>query len=554
MGIGMRKFVIAPNGKAMPMTPGMDKAMWTAYAAGNGIELDARNMPRDIRDARTNVSTDVALIDRGLRLTSDKIVWEGRRVNKLTEEGQKYIAEELNAAWDAAIIEDRERQPVTVKAAQSDDAPQGHPDGICGDWTCPECGTPEDAPYPMEGRMGLTAKGQAKVKAAEIRNLRGLSAGQVAYLGMAKTDRTAKWNHASLHGRAGLMVAERRLSDAWDEALAYEAAREQTKAAQLAYLKSIPGRVICVTWDCDAPATMIVTLTGNPPAIRTEHCRQHADALSESPFFASMEPIRLSIGPTPVADLETDDASLVAACLASQARADREAEKIADRIGVDRSHVAPAPADDSRRMAEAMRGRTASTWTADDCDHVPPMVNCWCSLLGTPVEPSSPDGGHTWAEGMCRSMESLCVHAATVRLHCCGVLVCSTHAASWLIGPCGHCGSVMSAPLAEFDAALATLDRAIDLADDLASSIESDGPDDLASFPAGSRASVKPTIPAWPRFGVHVEWWDDRSVKAVIGSYDTWEQAAHEVERLKRLGRFEYVHGIIALYGSETDV
>jgi len=44
------------------------------------------------------------------------------------------------------------------------------------------------------------------------------------------------------------------------------------------------------------------------------------------------------------------------------------------------------------------------------------------------------------------------------------------------------------------------------------------------------------------------------SVAAVIGSHETWEIAIEEMKRLKRLDRFDRITGTIALYGSDSDV
>lgn len=641
----------------MKLTKSMEKAMWEAYAASKGYDLDHSNTPRDIRDARPNVSTDVALIERGLRLTSDKILWERHRVNKvnkLTEAGVAWIGDRLAEAEAEAIVESRDRETPTVVEAtvttsdvqlavlvkiarheidgtfslgwqvkhsevdavmdlwnlglviptreipgredslgwsttehgmswirevdEADantailaDAPQGHPDGSCGDWTCPECGDGGDA-------MDAADSGSS---AAELRatyeifesGATDLRSARPMYIGTDRVTAQMAGTVVSVFVGLKLMYNDELPSDlepgspdfyAWVRGMATSVSdltpADRARRNTLAYLartadqgttaEEIPNRVVCETWDCDALATDIVTLTGNPPAVRTEHCRQHAIDLSESPFFASMEAIRLSIPAAETATVWCEAAGHVG-----------EHHSTTDCIHPHYTgRHADRPAADTRAMAASLRGQTVRQWTADDCDHVPPLVGCWCALLRIGHEAPTPTGQ------VCMATDYECLGPVTAYLACCSTPVCSPHAVDSISGPCPACGSVMSAPLAAFDAAMATLDTAIIRADELVVDLEAELGPPLAAWVAREGHDAYQSHPersgdsrpddeslAAPTFGVVVEWWDEdrgMAMRAVIGSHETWEIAVGEMARIKRLDRFDHVTSTIALYPS----
>lgn len=311
---------------------------------------------------------------------------------------------------------------------------------------------------------------------------------------------------------------------------------EETKAAQLAYLRSIPGRMPncnCSTLghadDCPAkvdPRTLTADDPRNGDVVdldRLDRLMRHRDHGHDVLNDAVMEACEIDGPPT------------------------------------------PEPTPDTRHMAKTMWIGGNDTWTPEHCHHIPPLNGCWCAVNGSTFgdleiideTPSLP----VWSEGMCWAVESLCYSTGVTRLACCGLLLCSSHARQAADDVCPNCGLMMSAPLAAFDAAEQAL------RDNEALTVATGG--DLAApdwtsdswVSDGYALSVqRPDVPAsrpvWPRYGVTVEWWDDEagcSRQGVIGSYDTWEIAVAEMARLKRVDRFDRVTGTIALYGSLED-
>jgi hypothetical protein len=312
---------------------------------------------------------------------------------------------------------------------------------------------------------------------------------------------------------------------------------EETKAAQLAYLRSIPGRMptTCETYECNDVPTVVVTLGSGNARSETRHCDRHGFDLQESAFFQNIRSISPLVTPKPIPAVAkppfTPDAAeerLVASCLKSQALADEETN--------------------ARALAAKLHKR-AGSWAAEHCHHVPPLAGCWCAILGTPIPVPTVTRDAPGLAPRCQGSQlSLCTAASTAYLACCGAPMCSHHAAETITEACPVCGSVMSAPLAAFDAASEAQGSP-------AYRPILSGRDIRDESPITSTLTVDSRRePSGPRYGVSVEWWDDRAVRAVIGSYETWETAAHEVERLKRLERFEFVHGIVALYASEGDI
>jgi hypothetical protein len=162
-----------------------------------------------------------------------------------------------------------------------------------------------------------------------------------------------------------------------------------------------------------------------------------------------------------------------------------------------------------------------------------------------------------WSEGMCRTMSTLCTNLGTVRLACCAILVCSGHALVTTLRPCADCGKAMSAQPPAYDEADIVASRAEEPIDETPES-----PDDWFVYQTHPERAVDltPVVPS-VEYGVSVEWWEDQNdaghggaKRGVIGRYAAWEQAAEEVRRLKRLERFEFVHGVIPLYATERDV
>jgi hypothetical protein len=113
----------------------------------------------------------------------------------------------------------------------------------------------------------------------------------------------------------------------------------------------------------------------------------------------------------------------------------------------------------TRALAKTLHGRVASGWNARDCDHVPPITGCWCALLSAPLAdisqfeqvPFSMAPPLVDVEPMCAAMDYPCAGVVVTTLACCSTPVCSAHAADTIDGPCPACGSTMTTVLAVYD-------------------------------------------------------------------------------------------------------
>jgi hypothetical protein len=420
--------------------------------------------------------------------------------------------------------------------------------------------TPQDAADAVADLHAATAELLAESSPVQTSRRGRLAADQVAYLGMTKSERTDAWNGASIETR-GRYLAAQIVRDS-----------DEDGAWGMVTLTAVdPRRGITVNLDkldrlmrhrdCDH-ATLNDTVM--------DICEMATDAQTDAvpcPYTSYGErcakPASHDGGTHENADAETIGVNEPADDMEDRLTYMAETGATAEEIHAERLMSEAEIRANTRTLAATLHSQGAGNWTPEHCNHVPPMSGCWCALLdqGDDSMPSYPMNAHPVAIDNCEAgiyPAHNCEAEGVTRTACCGALLCSPHARQAAEERCPVCDSVMSAPLAAFDAAMASREIEIIEMASIPGPVTADVI--VTSFRAGSRHEL-PIVPTWPRYGVMVEWWEDRDdagngggKRAIIGSYDTWEVAAKEVDRLKRLGRFEYVHGIVALYGSDSDL